>query len=56
MEPVFGQMKVNQGADAFMMRGHEECEGEWGLHCAAHNLRKLHSQSARRGRKTRETP
>jgi transposase len=56
VEPVFGQMKVNQGADAFMMRGHQECEGEWSLHCAAHNLRKLHSQSARRGRKARETP
>ncbi len=51
VEPVFGQMKANQGADAFMMRGQEECAGEWNLHCAAHNLRKLHSESVRRREK-----
>lgn len=51
VEPVFGQMKENQRAGAFMIRGHEECDGEWALHCAAHNLRKLHSESARRRKK-----
>jgi len=51
VEPVFGQMKENQRAGAFMMRGNEECDGEWALHCAAHNLRKLHSESARRRKK-----
>ncbi len=51
VEPVFGQMKANQGADAFMMRGQEACAGEWNLHCAAHNLRKLHSESVRRREK-----
>lgn len=51
VEPVFGQMKENQGAAAFMMRGDEECEGEWNLHCASHNLRKLHSESVRRREK-----
>lgn len=49
--PVFGQMKENQRADAFIMRGHEECEGEWALHCAARNLRKLHSASVCRRKK-----
>jgi len=51
VEPVFGQMKEAQGADGFMMRGKEEAQGEWSLHCAGHNLRKLHSESIRRGRK-----
>jgi hypothetical protein len=37
VEPVFGQMK--------------ETKGEWNLHCAAHNIKKLHSESVRRGRK-----
>jgi len=48
VEPVFGQMKERQGADGFMMRGEQECRGEWSLHCAAHNLRKLHRESVRR--------
>ena len=48
VEPVFGQMKERQGADGFMMRGEQECKGEWSLHCAAHNLRKLHRESVRR--------
>lgn len=51
VEPVFGQMKENQGADAFMMRGQAEAKGEWHIHCAAHNLKKLHAQSFRRGSK-----
>lgn len=51
VEPVFGQMKGIQGADRFMMRGEEEAGGEWNLHCAAHNLRKLHSESVRQGKK-----
>lgn len=51
VEPVFGQMKENQGADAFMMRGTAETKGEWNLHCAAHNIKKLHSESVRCGRK-----
>lgn len=54
VEPVFGQMKEIQGADAFMMRGEEETKGEWGLHCAAHNFRKLHSDSVQRGKKGRK--
>ena len=48
VEPVFGQMKENQGADRFMMRGEAETKGEWNLHCSAHNFKKLHSESVRR--------
>ena len=51
VEPVFGQMKETQGADGFMMRGEQETQGEWNLHCAAHNIKKLHSESVRRGKK-----
>lgn len=51
VEPVFGQMKETQGADRFMMRGDQETRGEWSLHCAAHNLRKLHSESVHSGNK-----
>jgi transposase len=56
VEPVFGQMKENQGADRFMMRGNEEAKGEWTLHCSAHNLRKLHSESVRRRREGQKWP
>jgi Transposase DDE domain len=56
VEPVFGQMKENQGADRFMMRGNEEAKGEWTLHCSAHNLRKLHSESVRSGRNGQKWP
>lgn len=51
VEPVFGQMKETQGAGRFTMRGDAEAKGEWALQCAVHNLRKLHSDSVRRGRK-----
>lgn len=51
VEPVFGQMKEIQGADGFMMRGDEETRGEWSLHRAGHNFRKLHSESVRQGKK-----
>lgn len=42
VEPVFGQMKCRQGAGRFSMRGLARCKGEWTLHAAVHNLRKLH--------------
>jgi transposase len=48
VEPVFGQMKDRQGADRFSMRGLACCRGEWQLHAAVHNLRKLHRESVRR--------
>jgi hypothetical protein len=48
VEPVFGQMKDRQGARHFSMRGLERCRGEWNLHAAVHNMRKLHRECARR--------
>ena len=48
VEPVFGQMKDQQGAGRFRMRGLERCRGEWQLDAAVHNLRKLHRESVRR--------
>ena len=48
VEPVFGQMKERQGAGRFSMRGLQACRGEWHLHAAVHNLRKLHRESVRR--------
>jgi len=48
VEPVFGQMKDHQGAGQFSMRGLGACQGEWHLHAAVHNLRKLHRDSVRR--------
>lgn len=51
VEPVFGQMKDRQGADRFSMRGLERCRGEWQLHAAVHNLRKLHRESVRSAEK-----
>jgi transposase len=56
VEPVFGQMKERQGAGRFSMRGLHACRGEWHLHAAVHNLRKLHSDSVRRAEKARKRP
>ncbi|MBF0099118.1 MAG: transposase, partial [Magnetococcales bacterium] len=50
-EPVFGQMKETQGADEFRLRGLELCNGEWILHSATHNLKKLHSKCVQMGQK-----
>lgn len=54
VEPVFGQMKDRQGARRFSMRGLERCRGEWNLHAAVHNVRKLHRESVRRAEKAKE--
>jgi hypothetical protein len=48
VEPVVGQMKHRQGAGQVSMRGLGACRGEWHLHAAVHNLRKLHRESVRR--------
>ena len=41
VEPVFGQLKEQQGARRFLRRGLAACEAEWKLLCGAHNLLKL---------------
>jgi len=41
VEPVFGQIKEQQGARRFLRRGLAACEAEWKLLCGTHNLLKL---------------
>jgi Transposase DDE domain len=41
VEPVFGQLKEQQGARRFLRRGLRACEAEWKLLCGTHNLLKL---------------
>lgn len=41
VEPVFGQIK-NKGLVRLLLRGEENCQAEWLLHCTGHNLGKLH--------------
>jgi transposase len=47
VEPVFGQLKEQQGARRFARRGMRACQAEWKLVCGTHNLLKLwrHSRS-----------
>jgi hypothetical protein len=41
IEPVFGQLKEQQGGRRFQRRGVAACDAEWKLLCGAHNLLKL---------------
>ncbi len=41
VEPVFGQLKEQQGARRFTRRGLVTCEAEWKLLCGTHNLLRL---------------
>jgi transposase len=41
VEPVFGQIKEQQGARRFLRRGMRACDAEWKLLCGTHNLLKL---------------
>jgi len=42
VEPVFGQIKSNRGADRFLRRGRSAVRSEWRLLTATPNLLKLH--------------
>ena len=44
VEPVFGQVKCNQGFDRFQRRGRSAVRSEWRLAAATHNLLKLHNR------------
>jgi hypothetical protein len=50
VEPVFGQLKEQQGARRFLRRGLGACDADWKLLCGTHNLLKLwrhtHRQAA----------
>lgn len=41
VESVFGNIKGNFGVRRFSLRGKQKVTLEWGLHCIAHNMRKL---------------
>jgi Transposase DDE domain len=42
VEPVFGQIKANRGANRFLRRGRAAVRSEWRLLTMTHNLLKLH--------------
>jgi hypothetical protein len=46
VEPVFGQIKEQQGARRFLRRGMAACQAEWKLLCGTHNLLKLWRHTA----------
>ncbi len=46
VEPVFGQIKEQQGARRFLRRGLRACKAEWKLLCGTHNLLKLWRHTA----------
>jgi hypothetical protein len=54
VEPVFGQLKEQQGARRFSRRGLGACQAEWKLLCSTHNLLKLwrHTRSQPAGAPT----
>ncbi|MGE4273673.1 MAG: transposase [Desulfitobacterium sp.] len=41
VESVFGDIKGNFGMRRFVLKGLEKVKLEWGLHCIAHNMRKM---------------
>jgi Transposase DDE domain len=41
IEPVFGQIKHNRGAERFQRRGRSAARSEWRLLAATHNILKL---------------
>ncbi|HBP65732.1 MAG TPA: IS1182 family transposase [Desulfosporosinus sp.] len=41
VESVFGDIKGNFGMRRFLLKGLEKVKIEWGLHCIAHNMRKI---------------
>jgi transposase len=53
VEPVFGQLKEQQGARRFTRRGLGACEAEWKLLCGTHNLLKLWRHTRRHPEPTR---
>ena len=52
VEPVFGQLKEQQGARRFLRRGLAACEAEWKLLCGTHNLLKLWRHTRRQAAAT----
>nr|WP_242822966.1 transposase [Syntrophobotulus glycolicus] len=46
VESVFGDIKGNFGMRRFLLKGLEKVRLEWGLHCIAHNMRKMAAVTA----------
>jgi Transposase DDE domain len=46
IEPVFGQLKEQQGARRFLRRGTAAGQAKWKLLCGTHNLLKLWRHTA----------
>lgn len=44
VETVIGHSKHNMGVRRFMLRGKKKVHNELGLHCIAHNLKKMHNK------------
>jgi hypothetical protein len=42
VEPVFGQIDTVQNGRRLLLRGKPAARAQWRLHCAVHNLLKLH--------------
>jgi hypothetical protein len=52
VEPVFGQLKEQQGARRLLRRGMRACQAEWKLLCGTHNLLKLWRHTRRQAART----
>jgi transposase len=52
VEPVFGQLKEQQGARRFTRRGISACQAEWKFLCGTHNLLKLWRHTRRQAAPT----
>lgn len=54
VEPVFGQIKHNRQFQRFSLRGLSKTTTEWGLICAAHNLKKWETHTKQKQKGTKE--
>ena len=55
VEPVFGQIKSNHGANRFLRRGRSAVKSEWRLLTLTHNLLKLHRHQLATSSSSRST-
>ncbi|MDR0628112.1 MAG: transposase [Treponema sp.] len=45
MEPVFGQLKGNQGYRRFLLRGRAKVSREWGLLALGYKMKQMHRKN-----------
>jgi len=43
IEPVFGNITVNEGMNKFTLRGQAKVNAQWQMYCLVHNIEKLRS-------------